>query len=292
MGLADTYYTLGDWGYLTEDAAAKKVNELIDKAWEIDPTLGEAHFTRGMALFTYKWDYDGAGEAFRRGLEMAPDYAIGHHWYAQYLQAVGPLDDALAEANKALAQDLMSPTFILTRGYIYFFLRRYDDAINDYLRALDIDENLPIRVGLACIYQSAGLPERAVQEVAESLRRGGAKPEVVQEYLQAFESGRKVGADRWLAERWEKLGGDPTAIAGMYAILHEIDTAFTWLDRAYAQRSSLLLTALNFHPALDGVRSDPRYDELRKKMKLPRRGAVPTTQPAASQAGPDTQRTQ
>jgi tetratricopeptide (TPR) repeat protein len=114
-GLADTYVLLGDWEYgvLTPDEAFPKAKAAAIKALELDNTLSDAH-TSLASLGMFDWDWQSAGEEFRRAIELNPGYATAHQWYAWHLNLLGRKNEAIAEMRKAESLDPLSLITALT----------------------------------------------------------------------------------------------------------------------------------------------------------------------------------
>ncbi len=293
-GLADAYDTLGAWSYMPSREAFPKAKELALKALAIDPSLGEAYITLASVLNDYEWDFTGAEKEFQRGVELAPNYATGHQWYAQHLQAVGRHTEALAHAEQAVRLDPLSPMINVVKGDGYYYLRQYDQAVAHYLHVLELDPHFPVRNYLAMAYWFAGEEQLAMSEYEADLRdRYGATTEQLAAYRQAYASGGLPAARRWyvalLERRWALGGVDQANIAGEYAALGEADRAFEWLDRACRQRAGVL-PFVNVDPMFDPLRDDPRFDDLLRRIGLvpQETGRVPVPQDKVPGAGPNT----
>ena len=99
------------------------------------------HVALGLVKMQYDWDWAAAERQFREAIQLNPNYANAHHWYADYLSAVGRHHEAIAESKRALELDPLSPIINAWLGWRYYFARQFDQAIAQYLRTLEIDEN-------------------------------------------------------------------------------------------------------------------------------------------------------
>ncbi|HVP12455.1 MAG TPA: tetratricopeptide repeat protein, partial [Phycisphaerae bacterium] len=273
VGLADTYSTLPSWSYMPNREGYPKAKEFALKALAIEPSLGEAHIALASVLHDYEWDFANAEKEFRRGLELAPNYATGRQWYAQHLHAMGRHREAFAQIEEAVRLDPWSPIITVIRGDGYYYLRQYDQAIPHYLHALELDPHFPVYICLARTYGLADRAQLAISEYEADLRdRYGATTEQLTTYRRAHASGGLPAARRWyvafLEQRRPRGGVDPTDIAAEYAALGDADRAFQWLDRAYQQRCGELLF-VSVNPMFDPLRSDPRFDDLLRRIGLP-----------------------
>src|SRR5207302_1634989 len=140
-GLADTYSLLGDWQYavMTPKEALPKAKAAATKALELDSALGEAHNSLAFCLDGFDWDFDSAGKEFRRGIELNPGYATGHHWYAWHLTALGRNDEAISEMKKAETLDPLSLIISAELAEEYLIAHRYDEAIRQSRKTMALD---------------------------------------------------------------------------------------------------------------------------------------------------------
>jgi eukaryotic-like serine/threonine-protein kinase len=280
-GLADCYLSLGfsfDVGSVPPRDAIPKAKAAALKALALDESLAEAHNSLAYAKLNYDWDWPGAEAEFRRALALNPGSAEAHHWYAHWLVSRGMLDESLAESERALALDQLNPIINVHLGWNYFFARQYDKAVTQLNKTVQIDPNY----GLAYWYR--GLAYEQLQRYDEALtdmRRGAAllQGNVVVSadigHVHAA-SGQRGEAER-VIEMLQKEAAQryvsPFEIALIYVALGETDRAFAWLDKAYQDRSDLLVY-LDVEPRLDPVRSDPRFKELATKVGLRSRAPI------------------
>jgi serine/threonine-protein kinase len=273
VGLADATALLHEYeygsGYVGE--AGPKAKQAALKALELDGTLAEAHDVLGLiSLYNYEWS--AAEHEYRRAIELRPEYPTVHHRYAALLCGAGRFEEGLAEAERARQLD---PTSLIINGMLAGELgaaRQYDRAIEQAKKTLELDSEFwNPRMFLAGAYMAQGRYAQAVAEL-EKLRPSAAVPVIYTGFVgYAYAmTGRNAEARRLLAELEERFKREyfsPTAVALIYIGLGDKDQAFTWLDRACAERDSWLFY-LRPYPLLDSLRSDPRFTRLLKQMHL------------------------
>jgi len=276
-GLADCYLSLGfsfDVGSLPPNEAIPKAKAAALKALALDDSLAEAHNSLAYAKLNYDWDWSGAEDSFRRSLELNPGYAQAHHWYSHLLLATGRVDDSLAEARRALDLDQLSPIMNVHLGWNYLFARQYDLALSQLAKTIEFDPNY----GLAYWYRGLVYEQQArYDDALRDLRKGAEllKGNVVVAadigHLHAV-SGNRREADRVIAELRQMSTRrfiSSFEIALIHAGLGHADSAFDALEQAYRERSDLLVY-LNVDPRLDPIRSDRRFDDLVRRVGIPR----------------------
>jgi TolB-like protein/Flp pilus assembly protein TadD len=145
-GLADSYALLGDWEYgiLAPKEAYPRAKAAATKALELDSTLGEAHISLAFCLDGFDWDWESAGREFRRGIELNPGYATGHHWYAWHLTAMGRNGEAVAEMKKAESLDPLSLIISADLAEELLIAHRYDEAIKQSRKTMDLDPRFAV----------------------------------------------------------------------------------------------------------------------------------------------------
>jgi TolB-like protein/Flp pilus assembly protein TadD len=275
-GLADSYALPGiaEYGLLPPKEAMPKARAAATKALEIDRTLAEAQTTLAHVRAFYDWDWAGAEQEFRRAIELNPDYAFSHHWYALYLAAMGRHEEAIAEEERAQEIDPLSLIINKNVGTILYYAGQLDRSIRQYQKALDLDPDFArthFYLGLA--YAQKGMYAEAVAEYQKALEvsGGGTVLTALLGHAHAL-SGRHDEAARLIGELEEESKERYVPafnIALIYVGLGEKDRAFEWLGRAYDERSSWLVS-LKVEPIFDGIRSDPRFDGLMRDVGLVR----------------------
>jgi len=273
-GLADTYDLLSGYSVTPPAEAYPKAKAAARKALEIDETLAEAHTSLAYALWNYDWDWTASERENKRALELNPNYANGHHWYALLLAILGRHQEAAAEINRALELDSLSLVINTKVGALHYYARQYDQAIDQLQKTIEMDKNfLLARLYLASSYEQKG----QLPEAIAGFRKGielGQNPWILASLGHAY----AVSGNRGGAQKTKTLGDlevmakeqfvSPYFVALVYAGLGDRDTAFEWLRKAHDERSDWL-TYLKVDPAVDSLRSDPRFQDLLCRVGLP-----------------------
>ena len=271
-GLADCYNILAPW--LPPRLAFRLAKAAAKKAIELDPNLAEAHTSLAFVLQYDEWDWAGAEKSFKRAIELAPDYATGHQWYGEYLNTLGKFDEALAEARAAEELDVLSWAMPTTLINVFYYARRFDEALEYHRRMNAIappGSSLGGIADRARILEQGGRPEEAVDEYRRVMLIDD-EPRIRAGYACALAlSGRRDEA-RAEIKALEALPATaavpPYALAGAYAVLGDLDAAFALLERAYAEHDRGMVW-LRVNPRFDNLRADPRFATLVERMGFP-----------------------
>ncbi|MCI0528067.1 MAG: tetratricopeptide repeat protein [Nitrospira sp.] len=270
-GLADSYHILAAWGYLPTKEAYPRAKAAVERALELDDMFAETHNSLALIKLSYDWDWLGAEREFKRAFSLNPSYATAHHWYGNYLLAMGRLDEAIAEAKQAQELDPFSLIINSHLGWTYYHARQYDQSIEQLRETLQIDSNFFIHWLLGDAYVQKGMYEEAIVELqkAVDLTKGYPLPVADLGYAYAV-SGKRDEALKMLDALKERSNQEYVPSIGftwLYIGLGEKDPAFEWLQKAYEERFIGLIW-LRVNPVYDFLRSDPRYTELLRKMGL------------------------
>lgn len=270
-GLADAYRAFGSYGTMPPNEAYPRAKAALSTALEIDDTLAEAHVQLAASHYD-DFDWQGAEREFRRALELNPNYPTAHHQYAVYLGAAGRQEEAIREIQRARELDLLSPVIRGAQVGILFHARKYDEAIDEGRKALDLDPPfIWFHVGAA--YIEKGMLEKGVAEF-EREAANRRTPTVIARLGYAYARvGRRAEAIKLLRELLElsKREYVPSyEVALTYAGLGEKTESLAWLERSYEHREGIMwLHFLKVSPCFDGLRSDPRFQNLLRRMNFP-----------------------
>ncbi len=272
-GLADCYNLLGSvmHSVLLPREARRRAAEAAGKALQFDSELAEAHVALGYAK-NYNWDWAVAEQEFKRAIELNPNYADAHIRYSQCLVSRGRLEEAIAEANRARELDPFSLHTSALRGFVLENARRYPEAIEQLRRVIAMDPNhYSAHWFLGHTYAANRQFDEAIatseKAVALSDRAPGALGFLGMAYGLA---GRKDEANQVLKELLEfnrRRYVTPASVASVYIGLGNKDQAFVWLEKAYRERSNFM-AFLKVLPIVDPLRSDPRFDDLLRRIGL------------------------
>jgi len=281
-GLADAYIDKMMDVHESPMEATAKARAAATKALQLDDSLAEAHTSLGMIKLSYDWDWAGAEHEFKRAMELNPGYPLAYVMYGQYLTMIGRHADALSYFEEAHRLDPVFGESYRGEGYACFMAHKYDDAIVQYRKALELEPDAITYFGLVLARAEKGDYATAISE-AERVTKLNNSPLLLTSLASAYaRAGRPADASRVLrrlGEIWERQGaapawhtGDspyvcPYEVAGVYAQLGDKDRALNWLDKAYRNRSCLYW--IRQDPRFDSIRSDARFQELLAKMNFP-----------------------
>jgi TolB-like protein/DNA-binding winged helix-turn-helix (wHTH) protein len=271
-GLSDSYQELSIWGALPPLEASPKSEAAAQKALSIDDSLAQAHAALGNANFLYDWKWTDAEREFKRALDLDPNYATAHIEYAVYLSAMGRQAEALAEARQAHLLDPVSQTTNSLEGLVYFLGRRFDDAIGQLQNTIALYPDTAINHDmLAACYEQRKMYREAMDEYLKADAIGGLSNHRLASLRQAFAASGFKGylQEEVKSETVESQRLHPYASANLHARLGQRDLAFHWLEKAYLARSHDI-AFIKVHPELDNVRTDPRFQDLMRRVGFPR----------------------
>ena len=275
-GLADAYHMLGS-SYVVSSVqprdAFPEARKAALKALEIDASLAEGHASLAAVLGGYEWDWEGWRTECRRALELNPSYATARQWYAEILAALGRLEEALAEIRQALKVDPLSAAVNATAAWILYFSRHYRQAIAQCEKTIELHPSFSqahLYLGLA--YEQIGHWNEALAAFEKAIELSSRAPETVAAPGHTYALlGKRSEAEKVLGQLKELSQRKCVSSylpAKVHAALGEKDEAFAALDRAMEERSDWLVFA-KIDPCLDPLRSDARFQQLLRSLKLP-----------------------
>jgi tetratricopeptide (TPR) repeat protein len=270
-GIADCCNLLCWFGVLSPREAGQRAAAAASRALRIDDSLGEAHASMGLVRYWFEWDWLGAEQEFLRAIELNPSCAFAHQWYASFLGAMGRLDEAQAEHQLARQLDPMSLIISMGAADPYFYAHQYDQAITLLRGILEQEPRFfpaLFNLGRACVEK--GMHSEAIAAFEKAVQLSGnreGRPALAHAYAKA---GRTSVARSILEEMKINTGGRYVAspmIARIHLGLGEIDEAFEWLRKGIEERSYWIVF-LKMDPVYDEIRSDPRFQDLLRAVRL------------------------
>ena len=248
-----------------------KAKEAALKAVELNDTLAEAYLALAGYSFYFDWDWPAAEMEFKRAIELNPNLADARTNYSFYLVTMGRLDEAMAQSKRAEELDPLNLVGVAVGGWHLAVARRYDEAIEQHQKPLEMDPSFyPARQGLWRLYRYKSLYEEAFREAEKTFSLLGDQ-EVVEAMQKGWGESGYPGAMRRaadeLATRFKQRYVPPYKIAQLYSDAEDQDQTVHWLQIAYDQRDARLVHLRD--PDWDGLRSDPRFQDLLKRMKYP-----------------------
>jgi TolB-like protein/Tfp pilus assembly protein PilF/predicted Ser/Thr protein kinase len=272
-GMADAYALLGYRGQLPSIEALSSGKAAALKAVALDDSLAEAHASLAFIAETLEWDWPTAEREYKRALELNPGYAEGHNWYAGYLMYFGRFEQGIAEAKRARELDPLSLAINNALAGRLLLAGREIEAMEQIHKTLEMDPNFPPahnRLGWA--YLSKGMNEEAIAEFQKEMALSGSDPEESVDLGYAYAVvGKRDEAKRILANlkrKRERAFVSPAGLGIICGALGQKDEAFAWLEKAYELRDPQL-TYLKVGPRFTPLRSDPRFQDLLRRMGLP-----------------------
>lgn len=278
-GMADCYSMLP----ITCDQPAKeilpKALAAARKAVELNDNLAEAHSSLGTVKVWMDWDWAGAEAAFQRALDLNPSYVQAHRYYACLLSHTGRHAEAAAEMERARAVDPLSPIMHALSGQLRWHARDYKSALAHLRDAEAINANLWIvHTFLGRVLESEGCAEESISEFQKAFDlSGGANTEPIafRAHVQAT-TGNRVAAEQaihTLTELSTSKYVPPCNIAMIYAGLGDKENALLWLEKGFEMRDVRLVFLL-VDPRWDGLRQEPRFQNLSRRLNLPAAASI------------------
>jgi serine/threonine-protein kinase len=274
-GIADSYNILGVYSLIQTKEAYTRAKSAAKKALEIDETIAEAHASLGWIRMWYDWDWQAAEKEFRQAIRLNPNCATAHQWYGFYLALIkGQSSDAIAEFRRAQELDPLEIITNATLGWVYFFAGKYDEAIRQCRKTIEMEPNFSLTyffLGIGMTYIGKAMLNEAISAFEKLVTLSDNSPYAIGclGYSQA-KSGQSGAAARTLEQMGqlsEERYVSPFWNAIIYLGLGKKTETLAQLDRAYQERESFLI-CLKSWSIFDDLRSEPRFEALLRKIGL------------------------
>lgn len=219
----------------------------------------------------YDWNWAAAEKSYLRAIELDPNYATAHHWYAELLAFQGRFGEAFAASDRARQLDPLSLIIAADNGAIHYYARQHDRAIEQLRTVLSTEPGFSRARMIAYAYAQKGMFADALAEI-ERWRR--TDDSLAMRGLEAYVLGRqgRTRDARKIIEAIESAAGQPGVdatpiLAVAFAGVNDADTAIGALQKAYREHSNILVT-LKVDPIFDALRADARFQELLRLVGL------------------------
>lgn len=271
-GLADSYNILVSYSALAPHDAFPKAKLAATRALEIDGWLAEAHTSLAFVKFGYDWDWKKAERGFKQAIRLNPGYAFAHNFYAVLLSALGRFDEAFVHIKNARELDPLSLPINTNLGWLLYLARRYDEAIEQYLKTIDLDEGFPLaHRRLAQTYEQNQRYSEADAEFQKAVALSGEDIELLSArghfYAVVGEKNKAHEVLTQLEDLAKSRYVPSYLVARIYLGLGDIDRVFELLEKAVDERYGYL-AYLEVEPMFDGIRKDRRFEELVRRVGL------------------------
>jgi TolB-like protein len=272
VGIANTYNLTAHFCLFPPEETFAKARQATTRALEIDELIGEAHTSMGW-IHTYSdWNWEAAEKAYLQGIEINPHYATGHEWFSLFLMGQGRFGEAISEVQKSIEYDPVSPMINAIGGVVYLISRQYDRATEQFLKAIEIDPKFTwTYVWLALTYLEKKMNPQAIKclETATQITKdvvymlgylgqGYARTGQKEKALKVLKRMDSLEKKKYVAWSYR---------AFVYAGLGDANKLFSCWEKAYVAREPELYYVKTL-PWADPFRSDSRFKDLLKRMKL------------------------
>ena len=270
---------MSTWGQVPQNEFMPKARASAQKALALDESLAEAHTSLALVAENYDYDWQAAEKEFRRAIQLNPQYATAHHWYAECLSWQGRFNEALAESERARQLDPLSLIIATDHGAILYFSRQYDRAIEQFRSVFAMDPSFGRASGLMVF---AYVQEGRLAEAQDEIERFNPDDPAWNWAMRAYVSGR-WGRSEEARQALEKLEQVPPSsrsqpdgtqrsvwtqmLVTAYVGMDRKNEAIGLLQNAYSERSNLMVL-LKVEPVFDPLRGDPRFQELVRRIHL------------------------
>ncbi|ULQ54570.1 adenylate/guanylate cyclase domain-containing protein [Flavihumibacter fluvii] len=273
VGIADSYNILCEYGGYSRKNTFPLAKAALNKALEIDATLGEAHISLAMMLSLYEWDWIGAGKEYKLGFDLNPNYATGHHWYSEWLMYTGRFEESLREISLAAELDPVSLGIIKDKAFVFYYNRQYDKAIYQANKTIEADPLFAASYRtLSLAYLAKGMYDKAIEENKHWGELTGNHFKTAIGLALIYATSGRMEEARKLVVQFEGdeaiVKTDYRGMALVYVALGDKEKAFGLLEKSF-QQHDISLCSLKVDPKFDGLRADPRFEELVQRMNFP-----------------------
>ncbi|MCH8305831.1 MAG: hypothetical protein IIB94_11970 [Candidatus Marinimicrobia bacterium] len=272
VGIAESWVLLHVYSGTPSSETYPKAKAAALKALEIDPNLGEAHISIAGALFEYYWDWEAAEAEYKKGLELSPNYATGHQWYAEFLTMMGRYDESKKEFKIARELDPLSMIILFAETIIYHWSGDIDSA-----RRI-MDRNIELYPDFEGMYQRMGdlhFSQGEYDDAAKLWLKAAELQNLSAGELEEMRGAVKLSGFKGLIKvkhehDMKQIPINSHSLAFNYYVMGDYNKSLDWFERAMEERN-FRMTHINVSPDYSDpvFRSNPRFQAILKKMNFP-----------------------
>lgn len=272
-GLARAYTNLAVFGARQSAEVATKARELVARALELDDSEARSHAAAAYVARFIDWDWEAAEKSYRRALDLNPPDAETRGSYANYLGSIGRVEEAIAEAERALRSNPLSASVNRRLTFAYLQARRFEDGLRLAQRTMDLAprhlnaywDMSNALIGLGRVDEAVEIAEKAASLAPDS---AGTHWYVGYAYGRAGRRSKALAVAQEL-ERWrERDYYSALMIAHVYVGIEDRESFFKWMEIAFRERDPQLVM-IKYYQIFDKVRDDPRFQDIVRRMKFP-----------------------
>jgi len=270
-GLADTFALMSTWYAGPQNELMPKARSAALRAIALDEGLAEAHASLALIRENYDYDWRGAEREFRRAIQLDPQYATAHQWYAEFLSWQGRFENAYTESERARRLDPLSLIIASDYASILYSSRQYDKAAKQWGSVLELDPNFELaRESMIPVYLQQGRYDDATEEVNRLAKRVQGPWTLAWEVAVYSRAGRVEKARRALRKLELTPGSWPIRTPTLllaYSGMSEKERVIDLLQRAYSDHSNAVVE-IKVDPMYDSIRNDSRFQELMRRLNF------------------------
>jgi TolB-like protein/Tfp pilus assembly protein PilF len=270
VGLAQAYFTQGDWDCVPASEAIPKSKAAVLRAIQLDPSLGAAHAWLGKIAFFYDWNWPEAEKQLNEAVELDPNYVYAHLIRAVFLVTRGTKEQGIAEMRKALALDPTGNLTNVVSTFVLYLAHEYDQAIEQGNKAVELYPTAPASyIFLAAAYERKGLAKEAMDAYLKEKSLEGLPGSDLDAYRKAYEKSGIAGYWGRELERTKTAGPvTPCAMASLYAHVAQKEKTLDFLSKGVQQHCGGGVQFLTVDPQYDFVRNEPRFAEIMRELRM------------------------
>jgi tetratricopeptide (TPR) repeat protein len=271
-GLADCYVVLPEYGGVPSSETIPLLKSYAERAIGLDDQLAEPHASLGQA-YKQSWRWEESERAFKRAIELNPNYATAYHWYSHLLRELGRPDEAAVMIKRGHEIDPLSSIISVNLSEIYLLQNDENASVENTLKIIELDPNFSEAYrSLGLAYLKLGRNTDAVTNLEKAVELSNRSAVTLMNLGYGYRvAGKRIEAADVIKEMGQKHARKESPglyLAGVYAGLGDKDKAFEWLEKDVSLKHGEL-SIIKWRVQFQSLRDDPRYKDLLKRMGLP-----------------------